>query len=857
MKRIFLLLVLCSMFLIQISFPVQAQQATYDGLDIVFLVDQSGSMGRIQGEMSPNDKLGLRFYSLPLVTSLMGDYRLLINNQASFRMAAINFGEESEPWRFSLSGSYWQTIAPNSRDEWKPQYAQLVQDFQRMESEFSRRDMGNTNMLGAFESAHALFNQIPDLPGRRLRVVIILTDGQPSLNTPGFSVASHMSALSSYTRRNFPEPDYRIYTIGMIDAADPYWQKLEPYWKTITNDPCTPRSCPDKSSERARLVASNDDVGKRFQEILRALTNELPRPADVTVVDADISPGPLTVPPYLKFISFAYFKTDPGQRLVLTDPQGVIDENRPGVEIEGVNGPIQVVRISNPMPGRWQVATDPRGVNVDITMRYIFAKSLLESPSAAQVQFVPLTIKYTLLDEAGQPLPVYSAPLYKLLVNAKVSTNGQTWDLTLNEDGQGGYSSEFVPIITGRHAIEVHAESQDYDGNTILVFNGEIGAFSVSPVQIVTKDLPLTWPQYSQQPITFQLQDARGFPVQSPASLQATVSIGDEVLTLSLMSDGSYQALYAPQKTGRQTLHAFVTVMDSDGNKHTVMDADIGSIEVLPTVRVDLQVLEPVQPEQLDTGLLPWQRNPLLLRVRLQDENGNPLDAQKIFGPGQAANPLSITGMEQGIGEGLSIPLVFRPTAEKGEFIAQTTELGIGDYIFTITGAKLNTGYIYHTPQTTVRVIRIRHPLHIPLLIIGIILAIAAIVSVTWWVVHQINLRKHPCRGRIVIADADGVQKFQKPLDSYGLNHIVIPGKDFPAILKIRRMEIWCESDSDSNNKKVYLRAWREGDRAPLTGLDGKLLLPGSEVRLGIAPFWLYKDPEEIREHPEVRTDLD
>jgi hypothetical protein len=857
MKQFILLLVSLLIMLMQTSSPAQAQQADYDGLDIVFLVDQSGSMGRILGGAAPNDKLGLRFYSLPLVTSLMGDYRLLVNNQASFRMAVVNFGETSEPWRFSLSGSYWQTIAPNSKDEWKPQYDQIVQDFQKMEDEFSMRDLGTTNFLGAFETARSLFTQIPDLPGSRLRVVITLTDGQPSLNVPGFSADSHMSALSAYANSYFPEPDYRIFTIGMIDATDSYWQLLESYWETITNDPCTSRACTDKSKDRAGLVASNNDVGKRFQEILRALTDELSKPDDVTVVDADISPGPLTVPPYLKFISFAYFKTDPAQRLVLTDPQGVIDGNRSGVEIEGLSGPIQVVRISNPIPGRWQVATDPRGVDVDITMRYIFAKSLLDSPSAGQVQFVPLTIKYTLLDEVGQPLPMYNDPLYKLLVNAKVSANGQTWDLTLNEDGQGGYSAEFVPIVTGSHAIEVRAESQDFDGKQILVFEGEIGSFDVSPVQIVAKDLPQTWQQYSQQPITFELQDARGFAVNAPSSLQATITIDDETLSLTPQANGSYEANYTPQRTGTKTVHALVTVRDANGMNHTIMDADIGTFEVVPTTRVDIQVLEPAQPKQPDTGLVIWLRNPLVLHVRLQDEDGNPLDPRQIFAPSSAGDPLTVTAMQQDTGESVNIPLIFRPTAETGEFIAQSTEYGIGDYIFTIAGTKLNPGYVYRQPQTSVRLTRVRHPLYIPVLITGILLAIAAVASGTWWTAAQINLRKHPCRGRIVIADLDGVQKFQKPLDSYGLNHIVIPRKEIPAILKIRKMEFWCESDSDSNNKKTYVRIWREGDRVALTGLDGKLLLPGSEVRLGNAPFWLYKDPDELREHPEARTDID
>jgi len=850
MKRALFLLALGAILLVQPGFATHAQQIDYDGVDIVFLVDQSGSMGRLNSTIPPNDSLGLRFYSFPAITSLLGDYRLGVNDQISFRIAIVNFGDRRETWTFSLSGSFWQEIAPNSRDEWRPQYAQLEQDFQRMRDTFSRRDLGNTDFLSAFQEANRLFQQLPDLSGRRLRVIVVLTDGQPYLDTPGFNVNRYMEDLVAYAQSNFPEPDYRIYVIGMVDSSSAYWQRMEPYWNRITNDPCTPRSCSDKRLDRAGLVASNDDVGKRFQEILLALTKELPRPAGVNVADADVKPGPLTVPPYLKSITFAYFKTNPSQRLLITDPQGVIDENRAGVEIDGLDSPIQVVRVSNPLPGRWQIATDPRILDVDITMQYIFARSILESPSPAQVQvqFVPFPIKYTLLDEFGQPLPVYADPLYRLDVKARVRAGDQAWDLTLKEDGRGSYLAEFIPVVTGRHSIEVRAESQDYDGNAIVVFDGEIGAFSVSPIRIVAIDIPGVWHQYVQQPITLQLRDERGTPVQAPDSLQVTVSIGNETLDLSPMPDSTYRALYTPQSAGRQTLHALVTASNPDGTVFSVIDEDIGAIEVLPTILVDLMVLEPTQPEQLDTNLLPWERNPLTLRVRLQDENGNSLDPQGIFSSGVVSGSLSIKGIDRKTGKKLSVPLMFSPTANQGEFVAQTTDLGVGEYTFSITGAPLNEGYMYRAPETTVNVARVPHPWHLPLLIAGIVLAVAATASTVGWGVHQVNLRRHPCRGRLVIADADGVPRFQLQLDRYGRNHIVLSGKEFPAILMIRKMEIRCESDADSSAKRVYVSVWRQGDRAPLASLNRKVLSPGSEVRLGSAPFWLYKDPDTIPE---------
>lgn len=838
--------------------PANAQQTTYDGLDIIFLVDQSDSMGRIASSGFPNDRLGLRFYSLPYSTSLMGDFHLLINNDATFRVGVINFGETAEVWNFSNSSSqplYWQTISPQSRDEWKPQYAQLEQSLKKMESEYSKRALGSTNFQVAFESARSMFDQVPDLPGRRLKVVILLTDGQPSLDTLGFSVPGHMADLSSYTQRFFPEPDYRIYTIGMIDANDPYWQTVKPYWEKITNDPCTDRACPDATKDRASLVASNDDVGKRFQEILRELTSELPVPADVKVVDQAVVPGPLVVPPYLKFISFAYFKTDPTQQLLVTDPTGIIDESRQGVEVEGVDGPIQVLRISNPIPGRWQVATDPSGVDVDITMRYIFAQSRLDSPSGMQVQFVPLSVKYALLDDLGQPLPVYTDSRYRLIVKAEVSAGGQTWNLTLNSDADNTYSAEFTPILTENHTIKVRAESQDIDGQQIVIFDNVIGSFDVSPAILVPTNLPLSWPQFTEQPITFELQDSRGFPVAAPSSLDLVVTVlGEDAppLTLALQKDGTYEAQFTPKKTGRHVIHVLASVLDSSGIKQTFLDEDIGNFEVSPTIRVDLKVQQPDQPNQYDTGLWPFQKNPLILQIQLQDENGHVLDPQEVF-LNSGSSGLRVIRIQDNKGNDLDLDLNFQSTPDTGVYLAESKDFGRGEYVISIAGSELRPGYVYQNKQIQVFVTRIRHPFQIPLFIVSFVFLIAAVSASSWWVVRNNNLRKHPCKGMIYIVDAYGTPKFQKRLDSSGKNRITIPSKEILPITHVQKMQFWCETDAQSREGRVYARVWLDNDRTPISTIDGKLLSPGSEVKVGKYDFWLLKDPDEIPDHPEAQ----
>lgn len=839
--------------LLSMASPARAQQTLYDGLDIVFLVDQSGSMARINGGGIPNDSLGLRFYSLTYAANLLGDFHLYINPDASFRFSVVNFGRSAEAWDFAPTGSsplYWQTIEPRSRDEWKPQYAQLKSKFDEMIAEYSKKDLGDTNFQIAFREARTQFDQIPSLPGNRLRVIILLTDGQPAVDAPGFTATKHMDDLILFASKYFPEPNYRIYTIGMVDVNDSYWQLVQRYWENITNDPCTDVSCPDPVKDRTGLVASNDDVGKRFQEILKELSTVLPVSKDLKYVDKVVIPGPLSVPPYLKSISFAYFKTDPAQKLLLTDPTGASDANISGVEIEGIDGPIQMVRISNPQPGQWKVATDPSSVDVDITMRYIFAKSQLDSPLGMQAQYVPLTIKYKLLDDLGNPLPNYPTPKYRLLVKAKVEAGVQSWDLTLNSAADGTYSAEFTPIVSDPHKITVTAESQDYEGKSLSIFDGMIGEFDVSPVLLVAKNIPLVWPQYSEKPITFELQDSRGYPVEAPSSLDMMVTVNGEnsgPLTLKLQPDGSYETTYAPSVTGSHSIHAFASVIDSSGEKKIIMDENIGEFDVSPTTRVDLVVQEPSTMKQYETGLLPFPRNPLSLKIQLQDENGAVLDPQKVF-LGNPLNALSVAKIQDDKGNNVSLALDLQQTPDKGVYLAESMEFGIGDYVFTITGAELRPGFVYRNQQIQVRVIRTRHPWQIPL---GIILLVALIGSSSWAIVRNYKIRQHPCKGMIYIADAYGTPKFQKRLDTYGKNNIIISGKEISPLTHVKKMQFWCETDAQSREGRVYARVWLDNDRTPVSSIDGKIMGRNSEVQIGRYAFWLLKDPEEMPDHPE------
>lgn len=844
-----LLLLLITSWLGQAQ-QLQAQQTEYEGLDIVFVIDQSDSMQRASGSDAPNDPLGLRFYAPWYAMYWMGEDRLLVHEDITFRMAIVNFGSPGnyEVWDFG-NGRYWQEIDPDSRAAWEPVYNDLQQQIQGdMRDRFLVESLGATSFTDPFLAAKDLFDELPEPEGTRRRVIIFLTDGQPSgpIGGPSINLETHMEAVQELATREFPEPDYLIYVISMIDARQSYWDNVEFYWEAITNDPCTRASCPDPKLDRAGIVANNDDVGKRFQEILQTLVQDFPQPENLIVVESEVLPGPLVVPPYLQSVDFTFFKTSPLERLILTDPSGnEVSITQPNVVIEGENGPIEAIRITNPEPGEWFVATDPPNTDVDITMRQIFAKSRLDSPLKPQVQYLPVSIEYTLLDELGNNLPFYTNPDYRLIVNATISANGQTWPVQLREEQGYIYKAEFTPVIAATHVISVHAESQDLNGNPIIVFDNQIGTFDVDPATLATLSLPGQMQQYDETEFIFELQDSRGFPINATIPIDVLVNVTGEpggTLTLNKQSDGTYQASYIPRQAGEHAASVTATVTDAQGNVYEVAQEDLGTFDVLLTSLVGIYLTEPQVVEQEHTGLWPLNKNPLVVEVTVQDENGNPVDANRLF-LHDAASAIKLTLTDED-GNDVSEVLTLTLTAETGVYRAETLNVEMGEYAIRAEAVDgLQVGYLYDNAHkiASTQITRIRHPLHIPILI-STILALIAIAAVTYITLkRRHNITKHPCTGRIYLVDYASVPQWQHLLDPHNRNHIVLKG-GFPGMTHVSKMEFRCMSEEDNKNGRVQAQVWIDNGKAPVVD---RSLGPKSEVKVGNLNFWFLKDPTD------------
>lgn len=930
---------------------VQAQEpSVYKGLDVLFLVDQSGSMGgRLTGSEEhpdPNDPLGLRFVSPQHFVTLLGEDRLQVHPDATYRVAVIHFGDSPRP------GMDWQLIAPASWEEWKAQKAELV-DVLLAPGKLATTNLGNTDFLDAFEAARRAFQGLlDDQPGPRRRVLIVLTDGQPCVAPsppvpvtlspevptptplpPCLPIGEHMRDLIAFTGENFPASDYTIYVVAMNDSQDNYWPRMEKYWQQITGN------------RAGKVVRNKGDVAKRFREILLDLVKDLPPKTEV--VDTFIVPGPVTVEPYLESIEFTFYKTDVEERLLVYDQSGtLLEPEKPNVAVQGADAIIETVTVYQPQPGQWQVETTSKSSEVDIAKRQVRARGVLRSPLASQIQYVPVELEWRLEDSRGAALPEYTDTRYRLQAVATISAGGQSWPLTLVAKGNSTYATTFTPVIQGTHIIHMEAKSQDLEGKPITVFSGEVGRFEVGPVMIVPHNLPLSHPQFAPLSLEYVLQDraGRAVGVQSPVLISATISAsgqqwmsllqaradgvfagdfvpvvpgshsvqmvatlltpsgetrvlseqgggqftvvqpavsprspvgpqpqhlpmtisyevndglgnpfvvapgwqvqftatlrtGGQVGTISLLPTAPtvYTGVFTPTLAGLYDLEARAQVLDPEGNTYTIYQGR-GQLSVVPTVLLDFAVLEPRDLTQEVRNVF-FKPLPMVLEVQLQQEAGQPVNPAGVLSgdPDQVFTVKVYDSRHQDRSADLSL----KPTGIPGVFRAESQTFGIGRYEITVdVVAQPRSGYTFARRSQTLATTRIENRMIRLAEILGPILLVVAVAAFLGHRRYIAAVTAHPCRGTLVIQDAYGKPLWTKVLGDR--NRIVLKRKEIHPVAHLSRLEVTCNTEDESKNRKVHITAI--SDRG-IPVLRNELFGPGARRKLGAYEVYLVKDP--------------
>lgn len=602
-----ILSILCLLLVITTLSPLslQATGEPAQGADIVFLIDQSGSM-RI------SDPLGLRFDGLQYATEWLGRTILEYDpeHQYSFRVAVIDFGTYARQVLDPIE------IAPTSEETWQDVSVFLQK---RLAAE-NRRELGTTELVPAFGKAAEVFAAWGDATPDRQRIMILLTDGLPYPDPE-----SAMQRLQAYYTTNFPYPDYQLYVIGLSSAESP-WPLFADDWSNLSNN-------------QAQAVENRRLLGAHFQRVLGQVGESLGIQGE-QVTEC----GMVAVAPYLDLVRFTIHNPDPAapvkiydtsnQLINVSDSGDIIQIGNQMVEVRGHDTPIEAITIYNPSPGYWRVEC-PASVEgrPAIFVRQVSAHSQIEMPGQRLALGVPYAITFRLFDHSGKPLAQDNDPRYALDVRlsavAPEQTDTRPDDVILRYDSTTlTYQGTMTPMASGEWTYRLGARSAAPDGSDRIV------ADFISPSTLVSRpqaSISLgpgrVW-QLMPVSLTLTLADAEGRPFVKTTEIlnalmaEATVLDGSQTITVPLQStdSGLYVGAFVPYASGDHTAQGRLYMLDPSRTQPVLIAEGPSSTQFN------------VEPVALKPGLEPallTQLVPATVRLDLPAEQADALNILK------------------------------------------------------------------------------------------------------------------------------------------------------------------------------------------------------------------------------------
>lgn len=771
-----------------------------DELQVVFLVDESGSMSQTIDGVPPSDPDGLRWQGPETAVELLGSLRYHAYRDATIRVAVVHYGDRP------TLGMPWTAITPQNSTEFR----QLLD---RLRGYFEPQDtLGNTNPLSAFQNASSLFDMLPaQVAGCPRRVVIALTDGQPWLPTKGFSWPAHLEELATYTQRYMASPDHQIYVIG-LDEKNTYWQRNKTYWDAVTGDPAY-----------ALRVTSDAELGQKLWEIFADETKAHLKPTGGRTFEECVTGGEVIVRPFVQQVRMTYFKPDVATHLSVVDEQGrPVEPSRRDMQVtlEGLDERIETLTVQLPMPGIWDITNQTNGSDAPLICTVSFiAEGTVATPEDGAVlpQFTEQPLKVSIVDSNGHPLPDYHDQKYLPKVTVSiVPPTLITETVTMTPVAAHEFEGRFLPIRSGPHTVSVRATSVDPAGQEFEIFNKALATYTVTPISYRLLALPDSQiGQHDSLTLRFGLEDDMGNPVNAPVGPSLAVTLTtptkSELLAPAQTADGNWEVKLTLDEAGSQTV-TYETIAQTPTGPLAVASDEV-RFDVYPTTRVFARLIEPVDSYvATDMFLRPTG---LPLKIQLEDEAGNALS------PGQvgAVNPMNLFDAqvtdEQGADR--SSELALGNTGKPGLFEARGVTLGPGQYNLTIKpGSELAREYIWAEEEWQATVTgRINMLFLVPL---GI--ALAVILLIVAIVLRSLAVRRHPLSGYLEVyenvfepqlAEEGEPRSYRRPIFREQLpkrNRVMYGARNWRGArnaMPAKWLRVTCPTQADSDAKRAHV----------------------------------------------------
>lgn len=748
----------------------------FTGLDLLFIVDQSGSMGgpvyggaALYGDGSDPD--GLRFRAPTFALEQLALYAER-DALAAPRVALLNFGTDPD---LQLN---WTVVTPDQLAALRPILSP---------ERFGERNLGFTDFLRAFAAGRDLIAAAPSTgpDERRLSAIILLTDGSPCVDTAllrangAFNCqqprleqeAPHLQALAAFMAESLPNT--RLYVVA-LDRDDEYFQRLQPFWEEVACTTAAACALPLQATQ----VRNSADLGLQIGRVLSDLVTEL----SVGLRSAErAADEPFTVPPYAQLLTVTAFKAtaEPLPQFQLIGPNGAAAS----VTLSGAETPIEQLQVALPQPGTWRIAA-PDSADVRFQSEVLLALPRANLAAESGTVYAPLDLRVALSDDvSGAALPVYTDdegdPLFPLNVTlafhdarpfdraarplifsvdlAQADGTAQIFAATLRPQLPGVYEVRatatyttpegdavtLVEAATVLDRFEIAAASIAWEGFDVASQRAT-GTVNISAAVVTDDGAPLA----DVGPLTLELTDADA--AAAPFYLADAGSVpGRLQVPWTVTEPGTYR--YA-LRLGVGEGAAFEPLVPQ-----TPFSAPLS---VRPVQALTLQLTLPRADASQVQAPYPrfWTTTPLPIQLSLTDDRGELVDLALLTNGAEAAPTVRL------LREGEALTIDPATQTRTGIYALNVPNLGVGTYQIEATietdAADLLGDYTWERATVVAQHRRENAPYVLPLVSALAAATIVILASGAWLGIstyrRHIAITHNPMVGRLSIGSLEG-----------------------------------------------------------------------------------------------------
>jgi hypothetical protein len=462
-----------------------------EGIDLILMIDESGSMGGYGEHPKPNDPHNKRN---ELLHNLL---RYIVESAYRgnvFRVSLVEFGSRtgsSARWRPKISLSTYKIQQPATGESRSDYLQRVSQELAHLRKDRTRgySDHGAAFELALKEIKNMKSNAvIPPLgqsgTNHRLIVVFLITDGLPFVkDRDGRPIpAAQLKQEIRQKITGFPARDVILFAFGLNDV-DKYWDELGfgTFWDLIAS------TTSDNNNNKGYAQFINDHT-KILEQILPVLTRYT-NPPGLEIIKGDS----FDCPPYLKSVQFivefprSYMKVPQCVEIFQPDKNPLNTANAAEMKVSAT------IDVPYPLGGVWRFKRKAPDVKLMVKMTYQRVSYVAPLSPVHMRSTQPIKFK------ASGPGPNNSFVLltnFPLQSRVTIRTPNNTRDILNAEldSGQPGVFTSKTPYLfqdKGEYRTQFEASVISGAGSPLVVLKSAVEKIQVTgstPLELVMEE---------------------------------------------------------------------------------------------------------------------------------------------------------------------------------------------------------------------------------------------------------------------------------------------------------------------------------------------------------------------------------